>query len=91
MLTITTIFFKKLAYDALQEKNINKMFSVDIREQRKTILELKAKLMSLKIVETCTKKGLEGCGRRRYVKNNGGLLIEQALCGPLQLQQLVTF
>lgn len=52
---------KKLTNDVLQDQTIDKILKIDVQKQKKTILELEMKLVSLNAVNDCTEERLEGC------------------------------
>lgn len=66
------VFMKKLADDALQGKTSNKTLAMETREQMKTILEMKVKLMPVNAIEFRTEKSLEICKKQRYMNSRDG-------------------
>lgn len=69
---VSNVFIRKLAVGAVQESTINKALTMEVQDQKKTISELKMKLMSLNASKVRTEKKFEGCKEQRYMKTKDG-------------------
>lgn len=55
------VILVNLSVEALQQRTIDNILKIEVQKQRKTILELKVKLMSQEDSKACTKKKMKGC------------------------------